>query len=389
MSAAPIPVLLVESGRTRGGTERVVDTLARGLDRERFQPWVVIEPAPALDEWAAELRRLGIPVLRRPEITNRLQWFRALSWLRFLSRRRRALLHVHHVYSSADRYLVPLAHLARMRAVVVTEHIGAHPHSSGQRWLKRWELSRADVPVAVSRTVARVLSVDYGLAPELIEIVPNGVPVPPPMTAAERAAVRAGWGVPEGARVWLTVGRLEEQKGVDVLLRAWAALPAPRPCLVIVGDGSRRTALEAQARALGLAADTRFVGAAAEARGLYRAADGFVLASRFEGMPLALLESMAAGLPVVATAVDGVVEAADADTARLVPPLDPQALAAAVASLEADPALARSLGERAAARAAERFGEARMVSAYEAVYERALRLTASLDGAPDAEEEEE
>jgi glycosyltransferase involved in cell wall biosynthesis len=378
MSAAPVPVLLVESGRVRGGTERVVDALARGLDREHFQPWVVIEPRPALDEWADDLRRDGVPVVRRAEITNRLQWGRAAGWFRFLRRRRRALLHVHHVYSSADRYLVPLAHLAGVRAVVITEHIGARPHSGGQRWLKRWELSRADVPVAVSRSVAGVLSEQYGLAPELIEVVPNGVPAPRALAPGERARLRAAWGVPERARLWLTVGRLEDQKGIDILLDAWAALPAPRPYLAVVGGGSRLAALEAQARALDLSERVRFVGVVPEARAVYGAADGFVLASRFEGMPLALLESMAAALPVVATAVAGVGEVADAETARLVPPLDARALAAAVAALEGDPVLARTLGERAAARVAERFGDARMVDAYEAIYRRALRLIESL-----------
>jgi glycosyltransferase involved in cell wall biosynthesis len=380
VSPAPVQVLLVESGRSRGGTERIVDTLARGLDRERFQPWVVIEPTPALDGWADDLRRAAIPVVRRSEITNRLQWGRFVGWFRFLRRRRDALLHVHHVYSSADRYLVPLAHLAGVKSVVITEHVGARPHSGGQRWLKRWELSRADVPVAVSRAVAGLMSEQYGIARELVEVVPNGVPPPLPFSPQARAELRAAWGVPEAARLWLTVGRLEDQKGVDILLPAWAALPAPRPYLGIVGEGSRRAALEAQARQLGLAESVRFVGAVPEARAVYCAADGFVLASRFEGMPLALLEAMAAGLPVVASAVEGVAEAADAETARLVPPFDPAALTAAVAALEREPSLARALGERAAAHIAERFGEAHMVDAYEAIYRHALRPPGGLAG---------
>jgi len=381
MSDAPVPVLLVESGRVRGGTERVVDALARGLDRRHFQPWVVIEPAPALDEWADDLRRDGVPVVRRAEITNRLQWGRAAGWFRFLRRRRHALLHLHHVFSSADRYLTPLAHLAGIRAVVITEHVGAGPHSAGQRWLKRWELSRADVPVAVSRAVASTLTEHYGVAPELVEVVANGVPGPTPLPEGGRQRLRRAWDVPADARLWLTVGRLEDQKGIDLLLTAWAALPEPRPYLAVVGEGSRRAALEAQAGGLGLASRVRFVGAVPEARAVYGVADAFVLASRFEGMPLALLEAMAAGLPVVAAAVEGVTEVVDAGSGRLVPPLDPPALAAAVAELERDTGRARVLGEQAAARIAERYGDARMVDAYEAIYRRALRLTAGAQAA--------
>jgi glycosyltransferase involved in cell wall biosynthesis len=368
-------VLLVESGGVPGGTERVVDALARGLDRRSFRPWVVLSPSRALDGWADDLRRAAVPVERRAEITSRYQWRRAAAWFGLLRRHRDALLHVHHVYSSSDRYVVPLAHLAGVRAVVVTEHVGAAAHSAGQRWLKRWELSRADVPVAVSEGVADILSREYGLARELTEVVPNGVPAPPPVSPEQRSRLRERWSVPAPARVWLTVGRLEEQKGVDVLLEAWAALEEPRPYLVVVGDGSRRAELEAQARALRLTGCVRFAGAAADARALYRAADGFVLASRFEGMPLALLESMAAGLPVVATAVEGTREVAGDGAARLVPPLDPAALAREVTAVEADPAAAAALGARAAARIAARYGEDHMVDAYEGVYRRVLRQT--------------
>src|SRR5689334_21479846 len=107
-SGPRIPVLLVESGRTVGGTERVVSELARRLDRERFAPWVVLERAPALDELAAEIERAGVPVERLAEMTYRLQVAQALHTLRFLGRHGRFLLHVHHVWPAADRYLVPL-----------------------------------------------------------------------------------------------------------------------------------------------------------------------------------------------------------------------------------------------------------------------------------------
>src|SRR5688572_7392499 len=132
-----IPVLLAESGRTYGGTEKVVTELARRMDRERFQPWVVISPAAALDRMAEDLRAAGVPVERLDEITHRLQVGRAWRTLRFLGRHRRAVLHVHHVWPAADRYLVPIAHLAGVRAVIVTEHLVGYAHSSGQKWLKR------------------------------------------------------------------------------------------------------------------------------------------------------------------------------------------------------------------------------------------------------------
>lgn len=370
----PVPVLLVESGQRVGGTERVVDALARGLDREQFLPWVVLGTDPALDAWADDLRRAAVPVVRQAEITSRFQLGRMLGWLRLLRAHRGSLLHLHHVWPSADRYLVPLAHLAGVRAVVVTEHLGAPPHSPWQRLLKRWESARSDAHVTVSQAVADVLAAGYGLSHDSLEVVPNGVRPPRARTPEERARVRAAWGAAEGQRVWLAVGRLEEQKGFDLLLDAWAALPAPRPRLVVLGDGSRRAVLEARSREIGLAGEVRFLGETAEADQAYAAADAFILSSRFEGLPLALLEAMCAGLPVVATAVGGVPEATEfGKRARLVAQADSPSLAEAVAEIEAHPEAARQRALAAAPWARERFGLERMVEDYERLYRRALR----------------
>ncbi|MDX1385814.1 MAG: glycosyltransferase, partial [Thermoanaerobaculia bacterium] len=257
--SAPVPVLLVESGHDLGGTERIVDALARGLDRDQFQPWIVLADATALDDWADELRREGIPVERRPEITNRLQWARMASWFSFLRHHRRSLLHVHHVWPSADRYLVPLAQLAGMAAVVVTDHLAAAPHSAWQRGLKRWEAARADAHVAVSQAVADSLANDYGFAPHSVEVIPNGITPPTALSPSERQAVRSRLGAHDERSLWLFVGRLEKQKGLDVLLPAWAALPEPRPHLSLVGAGSEEAALRAQAETLDLRKDVHFV----------------------------------------------------------------------------------------------------------------------------------
>jgi len=382
-SAGPrIPVLLFESGRTYGGTEKVVTELARRMDRARFQPWVVIPRAPALDFMAEDLRASGVPVERLDEITNRLQVGRAWDTLRFLSRHRRAVLHVHHVWPAADRYLVPLAHVAGVHGVIVTEHLVGYAHSSGQKWLKRREHARADEIVCVSRAVAAMLERDYGFDADRGRVIENGVDAigldrATPRAATERAAVRERMETPDGTFVWAFVGRLETQKGIDVLLAAFAAgaAMAARPRrLWIVGDGSQRAALEAQVNALGIAAQVRFAGAVHDAAPYLWGADGFALASRWEGLPLALLEAQAAALPVVAAAAGGIPEAIrDGTTGLLVPREDVPALATALARIESEPDLARRLGYEAARQAREEWSWERMVSAYEVLYERAWR----------------
>jgi glycosyltransferase involved in cell wall biosynthesis len=324
-----VPVVLVESGQSVGGTEKVVFELACRMDRERFAPMVALAPAPALDRIAGDLERAGVPVERLPELTNRFQFGRALKTLGFLRRARQAVLHVHHVWPAADRYLVPLAHLVGVPAVIVTEHLVGFAHSGGQKWLKRWELARADQVVCVSRAVADGLETDYGFDVETNgRVIENGVDAvgldrTTARAADERARVRARLGA-DGAFVWAFVGRLEKQKGVDVLLDGFARLGGSSH-LWIVGDGSLREELAQMAKALGVIDRVRFEGAVADASPFYWGADAFAIASRWEGLPLALLEAQAAGLPVVAAAAGGVAEAIREGTSGLlVPKEDPR-----------------------------------------------------------------
>jgi glycosyltransferase involved in cell wall biosynthesis len=169
--------------------------------------------------------------------------------------------------------------------------------------------------------------------------------------------------------VVLYAGRLRTRKAVAVLLEAFARMRRAHPgaALVLAGDGEQRPALEAQACRLGIDRAVRFAGArprdamAAE----YAAADLFCLPSLYEGFPLAILEAMAAGLPVVATAVAGVPEAvADGVTGRLVPPEDADALARALAELAADRERARRMGEAGRRRIEADFDISTVAGAY-------------------------
>ena len=376
-SGARVPVVLVESGQSVGGTEKVVFELACRMDRTRFAPSVALAPASALDRLAGDLERAGVPVERLPELTNKFQLARALKTLGFLQRARHSVLHVHHVWPAADRYLVPLAHLVGVPAVIVTEHLVGFAHSAAQKWLKRWELSRADQVVCVSRAVADGLARDYGFDIEGNgRVIENGVDaVGLDRTTArardERDRVRKAMGAT--GFTWVFVGRLEKQKGVDILLDGFSRLKG-EPSLWIVGDGSLRAELEEKARALGVLGRVRFEGAVADASPFYWGADAFAIASRWEGLPLALLEAQASGLPVVAAAAGGVAEAIrEGTTGCLVPREDPGALARAMQQVMDQPELARRLGYEAARQAREEWSWERMVSAYEVLYERAWK----------------
>ena len=213
----------------------------------------------------------------------------------------------------------------------------------------------ADAVVAPSHVTAAELRRDYGVA--AVEVIPNGVPPAPRGRAGSPAPLPHRRELPP---VILYSGRLRSRKAVAVLLaampRVLAAFPACR--LVIVGDGEQGARVAAAVRARGLAAHVELAGSLPRPAAMARLAeaDVFCLPSIYEGLPLAILEAMAAGVPVVATAVSGNPEAVvDGTTGVLVPPESGTALAEALIALLGDPERRRRMGEAARARVAERF----------------------------------
>ena len=224
----------------------------------------------------------------------------------------------------------------------------------------------ADGVLANSSDMAQGLVRDFGLAPERVHVAPNPI---------DLARIEAGAQAPldlAGRRPFIvTAGRLEPQKGQDVLLRAFAA---SRACdgldLVILGEGSLGARLRALAADLGVAERVRFQGFEANPWAWFSRARLFVLPSRWEGFPNALLEAMACGAPVVASACDfGPREAIQSGrTGLLVPTGDVEALSAALETLLSAPDLAHRLGE-AARTGARDYDLPRSVAAYSAIFE--------------------
>jgi glycosyltransferase involved in cell wall biosynthesis len=238
----------------------------------------------------------------------------------------------------------------------------------------RQMLRHCDGLIAVSEQVKSSLTAQLG-TPERqwkrIQVVPNGVRIPAPLGAAERAATRAAWGVSEQEVLIVAAGRLTRQKNFSALLDALALLPATDAgwrC-IIAGEGELRGDLERQLETAGLSGRVRLAGLVGDLPGLLAAADIFCLPSLYEGLPLVLLEAMAAGLPVVAFAIDGVRDVlTDGTEARLVAPGEVSALAAALGSLLPDAAQRLRLGRAARETVEARHGFATVVERLEAVY---------------------
>ena len=214
--------------------------------------------------------------------------------------------------------------------------------------LDRWSLPKANRIVTVCQAFARELTKSVKVPEEKILVQHNAIRPRPKPSADEVNEMRQRIGIAEAERVVLSVGRLSKEKAHSDLIEAFKLLRAVNPnpgCrLVIVGDGPERDGLEAIARASGDNDRITFVGHVAEVQPFYATADVFVLPSHSEGSPNVLLEAMAAEVPIVATAVGGVPEiVVDEESALLVPPQNPPALAAAIGRVLQDGSLARRL----------------------------------------------
>jgi glycosyltransferase involved in cell wall biosynthesis len=389
--ATPIRLLLVESGRAVGGTERVVWELATRLPAARFDLRVWLSDDRGVDELAAALEQADLSVDRMAEVESRWNWKGMLATWSRLRALKPDLVHIHHVWPAADRYLSMIARAAGVPHVVVTEHITGESHSRGQRTLKRDELKNADAVTAVTAAIVDTLARDYAIERSLVRVIPNGADTPDEEREAPLARRwRERFLATPLKPLWVVAGRLEEQKGHDILFDALVALARIGLdfTLAVAGDGSRRGWLEQRALSLGLSPRVQFVGQLDDVGPLLAAADGVVLPSRWEGLPLVLLEAMARGRPIVATAVGGVAEALeDGVTGTLVPPNDVGALAAALEHLHRRADRAWRLGHVAAEVARDRYSWHAVVDEYESVYDEVLGLATVTPEGPAAARE--
>ena len=217
--------------------------------------------------------------------------------------------------------------------------------------LNRWSLPAADGVVTVCEAFARDLSL-AGVPRKRIHVQHNSIRLQPTSSRDDAKLLRERLGIGNGESLILTVGRLSKEKAHIDLLVAFDHLRKNKPDtnakLVIVGEGPERGRLAASAASLGLSDQVIFIGEVGNVQPYYGAADVFVLPSHSEGSPYVLLEAMAARVPVVATAVGGVPEmVAHEDSALLLPPRDPHALASATARVLDDPELAERLTNNA------------------------------------------
>jgi glycosyltransferase involved in cell wall biosynthesis len=305
--------------------------------------------------------RLGIPVHALPE-AGRFD-LTVIRTLRSLAGELKPDVIQSHAVKS--HFLVRAAGLDRLAPWVAFHHGYTWPDLRARVYnqLDRWSLRAARRVLTVSEPF-RMELVARGVALERIEVVHNAIDAQWGRQPEASARLRAKLGIDPEKRVVLIVGRFSSEKDHRTLLEAVRRLQGstPPPHLLIVGDGPERTRIEEAVREFGLAGSVTLTGQVPSAEPYYGIADICVLSSLSEGSPNALLEAMAAGIPVVATAVGGVPEmVSHGESALLIKPGDCQAMTNAIAALLGDGELARCLAAKAREAVLERHApEARM-----------------------------
>ncbi len=357
----PVRVLWLIDSLTAGGAEALLPALARAVDGRRIALSVCALRTIDGNPYQSELAAAGVPVANLEARTLRdRRGFRALE--RLLDGERIDLVHAHLTYAAiwgavaARRANLPLV------ATLHTLPCGGPPWSRDRlrERLMCHLLRRHGVRVlAVSRAVREAYATAGLLGSDRVEVLHNGIDEAAFAGGADRGAIRVELGVAPRATLACAIAVLRRGKGIDVLLRALGRLREAHPdlLLAIAGDGPLRAELEQLSAALGLADRVRWLGFRRDVPRILAASDLFVLPSRFEALPTALLEAMAAGVPSIAAAVGGVPEIlGDPPCGRLVTAGDEAALAGAIADLLAAPAAERAaLGARGRTRLAREF----------------------------------
>ena len=361
-----ITVLFIIKPERGAGAEMVLVEAAARLNPERFKIICGLLTPDAEKVIPANL----------PTVDFRMPGLNGWVWLRFfwqlcwvIYRHRVKLLHVNsYVPGNYARLAAAL-----MQVPIVIDHWHGFTRFNAKRRLICRFLGRfTDLSIAVSQGVRDYLVRQGGLNPAKVRVVANGVDIAAIDAARSGPLVRRELGLPEGLPVIGLVGRLDHWgKGHKELFTAMAQLKERHPVhALIVGGGRRIDEVKALAASLGLAGQVHFLGPRRDVPDLLNAMDIFVLPSYSEGVSLALLEAMAAGLPVIVSRVGGLPEVVtDGENGLLIPPRDAESLAGALERLLADPDFAKKLGQNARKHVREHYSLERLGREINEIYE--------------------
>jgi glycosyltransferase involved in cell wall biosynthesis len=312
--APKIKITYIMPSMASGGAERFLLDLLQTIDRERFDPLVILFKEAG--RWHQELEKLNLPIFilsKKSKISLANFW----QIYKLLKKERPAIVHTQLGGDLRGRLA---AKLAGVKIIVSTEQNINRQESWYQRWAKIITSLWTEAIVAISPAVAKDMHRRYFLPWKKCElIIPNGIP----LKKFEYQEKRPETGIiTVGA-----VGRLNKQKGFDILIEAWLKVKIENTRLIIAGEGEEREVLQKQIEKLGLSQQISLIGNVQDMSAFYQSLNLLVMPSRWEGLGIAALEAGACGVPVVASAVDGLGDIINENTGWSLIPNDAKELA--------------------------------------------------------------
>jgi glycosyltransferase involved in cell wall biosynthesis len=385
------PILHLRSSIGFFGAEAVVLALATETLGESWTPMVGMirnEQDPHV-ELAGEAEKRGLRTRIFP-CRGRVDRSTVREVRQFIRDQDVRILHCHGYKSNLYGYLASMGTAAK-RVTTCHNWTDADWKLALYAWLDRRVMRRYETVVSVSDPLTRQLE-GHGIPASRIVTIPNGVSVERFESVAEPPGLRAELGLEPHDRVVAVIGRLSPEKGQAILLEAAAKVLADHPGarFLLVGDGPTRGELAALAESLGIASAVMLCGNRGDIENIYAVADLVTIPSTTEGLPVVLLEAMAAGTPVVATRVGAIPTVTEGGTAAvLVDPGDPAGLAEGIGRVLGDARLRERMTTAASRRVRETYSSHAMARRYEEVYHRltaggATRRSHAHDGVPES-----
>jgi len=365
-------VLHVIDSLDLGGAQTLLLDICKNTNQERFETEIACMHGSGV--FAQEFEKSGIKV----HSLSHAKWppHYVLTFPGLLKDLDPDLIHFH--LFGSNLIAKPLAALLGKRALIVHDHCNDSGRGNPIMLVADALTNRvASRVIAVSESVRLFLLSREGLDPERVVTLSNGIDPEEfkPATSVQKMMARQSLGLPEGSFVIGGVGRLVPQKNFALFLEVAARMKKLHSkCLfLIAGTGPLESELREQATLLGLDGNLRFLGHVSERATLYHALDALLMTSDFEGTPMVLLEAMASGLPVVASAVDGVAEVCtDRENALLINPRDGSAFSEALAFLIAHSEGMEWLGENARKTIFEKYDIRQLAHRIEQIYDEVL-----------------
>ena len=359
-----------------GGAELMLLNLLQELDRDYWEPILVYHIHPGIIPLIDRVKGLGITTLSVPSIAG----FGDLSGMKALIKKLRelhpAVFHAHLVWNLKCSFGIMCAYLAGAKAIVATQHL--YQELQARRFHRIYK--RVIYQKLISMLVDRYIAVSYKQAEHLkkaiicrnkVKVVQNCVNVKDFCDRTDSALLKSILKNNEEKPIVLTVARLSKRKGNGYLIEA--ATMVPEAIFLFAGDGTEWTNLENQARELNIAERVVFLGQRNDIPELLNACDLFVLPSLQEGLPLSILEAMAASKPVIASDIEGVNEIIiNGQNGFLVPPANASALAEKINLVLSDKPLAKRISAKGKEHVTREFSTERMVAGVTNIYEEIL-----------------